>query len=846
MKGEKREKERAIEWLRDIFEADLSKLGLSLLIILSLLPYAWIRSFDMVFFGIFSVEVGLRIVVLRHALRNRKLNKIEIAMIVLDIVATLSFLPLEAVVDDTRFLRIFRLSRMVMLVSYWGNVVRDVWIILAKRERRYQLTFVASVVMILAFLSAILLDHFESLPLDFNEDGIPDTGANGKRAPFGVLLWWSFRQLQDPGNLLKDSSLSLAFIASFVLTIAGIFVIAFFIGIGTSVVEELVETGRQRRIGLRRHTVIANIGPNNRTLVDELVEYYAKSFRSAKIAVMGNAARRYPFLHEDLLRRIRYRQGKAISKHDLLRVDTDQASRVILLGHEESENSDSEVISQILSVREVSPDTRIYAEILRADNIHAARSAGQEKTVPILAQRFVALLLADIVIFPGVDKIYGDLICSRGDEIYTCFYGKGMLKNTAKPTAILPPFGELLTRCYHTHGVILLGYCLLDDTQPDGIRHIIVPGTTKGERFPAVPPVDKLHGFFGISRNFDRLKDFVLSLPEVSAKAPPQNDTPIPEFSVDYAGSSIEHLLICGFHEGIIDFCEQMVLFAPSVNITVMVPDSDRINGLATLFEERSEEPVLDHRDRRVAFVDSGQGQVHYRVANDASRRGIVQILAGDWADERTLFRQQQHRFDISKMGVILLAPTFGEEDPDARTALSLLKLIKRAEESPDTLNANLRIVCEVQSTEKAELLESRFAKDTSDNSPNITILGRERTRNAFLAQSVFVPTVTSIFQELLTERGNELYRLRASTIEKGEKGDKDNRVVNFGHLLNTLYHRDEILVVGIELDDGRVVVNPDPKSDDYFFSMAELRYIYAIGNNDAWKGPDSAPQPAP
>lgn len=831
MKGEKREKESAIEWLRDIFETDLSRLLLSLLIILSLLPYAWIRSFDMVFFGIFSVEVGLRIMVLRNALRNRQLNRLEIAMIILDIVAILSFLPLEAIIDDVRFLRLFRLSRMIMLLSYWSSVMRDVWLILTKRERRYQLTFVASVVVIMAFLSAILLDHFASLPIDFNDDGIVDTGTNGKRAPFALLLWWSFRQLQDPGNLLKDPSLSLVFVASLLLTMAGIFVIAFLIGIGTSVVEELVETGRQRRIGLRRHSVIANIGPNNRTLVDELVEYYAKSFRSAKIAVMGDAPRRYPFLHEEALRRIRYREGQAISKHDLLRVDTDQASRVILLGHDGSENSDSEVISQILSVREVSPRTRIYAELTRADNVQAALRAGKEKTVPILAQRFVALLLAEIVIFPGVEKVYADLICSRGDEIYTCFYGIGVLSNTEKPTAILPPFGELLSRCYHAHGVILLGYSLLDDTQPGGVRHAIVPGTTRGEQFPAAPPVDRLHGFFGISRNFERLKDFVRSLPEVSATAPPRDDAPVPEFTVDYAGDDIRHILICGFHEGIIDFCEQMVLFAPGLSISVMVPSAEQISDFAEQFEQRSEEQVLDQRDRRVTFIDSGDGQVHYRVANDASRRGLVRILAGDWADERILFSQKKARYNIADMGVVLLAPTLGEEDPDARTSLSLLKLIQRAEQNPDSLHPALRIVCEVQSTEKAELLQSRFGNRSAGSWPQITIVGRERTRNAILAQSVFVPTVTSIYQELLTERGNELYRLRATAADQG------HRVLNFGHLLATLYQRDELVLIGIELDDGRVVVNPDPKSDDYFFTLEELRYIYAIGHSDAWNG---------
>ena len=46
-------------------------------------------------------------------------------------------------------------------------------LILSKRERRYQIAFVISTVVILTFAAAILLAHFSSSATDFNEDGIP-------------------------------------------------------------------------------------------------------------------------------------------------------------------------------------------------------------------------------------------------------------------------------------------------------------------------------------------------------------------------------------------------------------------------------------------------------------------------------------------------------------------------------------------------------------------------------------------------------------------------------------------------------------------------------------------------
>lgn len=362
------EKVPTLERLRDVFEADATRLLLSALIILSVLPLPWVDRVSLGFFAIFAAELALRVVLLRHELRQRRLNRTEIVVLALDVVATLSFLPLEGLFGglDVRYLRLIRLSRMLMLLSYWSPVGKEIWVILSKRERRYQLFFVAALVVLLTFTAGILLYNVDPTSVDFDEDGkLRDPG-------FWTTVWWSFRQLQDPGNLVKTPSATVAFVFSLVLTLFGIFVIAFLIGIGASVVRELVEVGRERRLGLRNHSLIVNLGPHSRVLVEELVAYYAKSFRSARLVTMGHAPARYDYMYADSLRSVRYRRGSGATEHDLRKVDGDRARRVILLGEGEHNLADAEVIGQILMARRVNASCRIFAELVRPDNMRAA------------------------------------------------------------------------------------------------------------------------------------------------------------------------------------------------------------------------------------------------------------------------------------------------------------------------------------------------------------------------------------------------------------------------------------------------------------------------------------------
>lgn len=816
--------EEMAEWFRDLFESDFTRLALSVLIILSVMP--WFEVYALVFFAIFAVELFGRVAVLRDDLRQRSINRVELLFLVIDVIATLSFLPIEVLWDDIRYLRLIRLSRMLLLVGYWGPIAREIWTILIKRERRYQIFFIVASVAILSFIAAVLLYHF-------NRGKVDDP------AQFWTFLWWSFRQIEDPGNMVQDPKATLAFFCSVFLTLSGLFIFSFLIGIATSVVEELVKVGRERRIGLRRHSVICNISPHTRVLLEELVTYYAKSLRLPKIITMGPAESRYNYMYEERLRRIRYRQGQALSTHDLQKVDADRARRVILLGNRDREASDSEIVSQILSVREVNPDSNIYAEIYRRDNVQAAQRAGGPRTVPVLADQLVNLFLAKIVAFPGVEPIYTELLTSQGEEIYTCVYDYGAMENRRRPSGTMLPFGELMERCHRAHGVILLGHLLADDRGPTGFIHSLNPGGRRRPDRPArpiIPDVASLRGFFGVASNFTRLREFVDSLPDVSAARRGQGQGarggPVPGFGVCPIGACLSRLLICGFHDGLIDCCEQLILFCDELEVFVMVPDESHVDRVVETFVERREDGGIPGLEHRVRFSRGrGSGAIDYTEEQHPERRGRIQIISGDWANENTMLEHPDSGYQFAQMDAVLFTYSLGEPDPDARTALGLIKLINLKETHPERMKPDLRIVCEVQNTEKAELFQRRFGRSSREASSPchpISIVAAESMRNALMAQAIFVPGIDTIYRELLSEEGEEVCKLLVS-----EPVDPGIRL-SFGQLLATLYQRDDLLLLAVELQDPvegrRLVVNPRHGSPDYTFNAGELVSIFAIG----------------
>ncbi|MHC5079474.1 MAG: ion transporter [Planctomycetota bacterium] len=843
-------------------EQETVKLVLSALIIISLLPYEQVLHkglstlLSLLFLLIFGCEFSIRLAMYMRARKKGRAGTLEAVLLVFDLVATLSFIPIEEVLHQVKVFRVFRLTRIFLLLRYWGPIAKEVWIILMKR--RYQVLFAACLVAILAFVAGVLLKNLNE-DFDYDDDGVifyPDENGNyarngegvfetvepGKKGThsrdeedrrFSTILWWSFRQVQDPGNLIRVPQGGLVVFLSFLLTIGGLFIISFIIGIGTTVVEELVSASRSRPIGMKEHSAIMNVSRASHLLLQELQNYYMKHVRKAKIAVLGSTEARPDYLYRPELRRVRYRFGNPTNVQDLKKVDAENAMRVILLGDVEEPGSDAQVISQILSARQLNPEGWILAEIHHESNLNAAATAGGKNTIPIPVGKFAGLFLTNIVLFPGIEEVYRELLTATGQEIYTVLFGEREIPHL-RPGIQAPPFTDLFNVAYERWGIILLGVL---GTPPEGAE------PWKAGAHPFLNPEPRkafeegIAGFAGLSPSFEDLRDFSLAFAEGRLSQPSATPEPrgkLPSFMLCPESFGIEKLLICNFRESLVDFIEQVALFLKKVEIFVMVRDPAEGETMETLLISHSQRMEAGGVRREGTFKRTKEGLI-FRFRKRGQPPVHIRTVVGDPSDERELLDPHVGNFTLKDIDTIVYTPEVGvETDPDAMTALGLLKIWDLQDNRPEAFKPSFRIIAEVSDPDKGDLLEKRALAVSPDSRRcrQFTVLSRERIRNHFLAQAIFVPGIASIYNQLLSETGQEICRLLP--VWKGIDRDAE---VTFREMVHALYQRKpQLILFGVELLDEKTGVrelylNPRSGEPGFRFNLRNLIAVCAVGD---------------
>src|SRR5690349_5374401 len=213
------EREPRSDWqtrLGDVVESRRLKVTLAVLIVISVLPGGYDQRYWYVFVGAFGVELLLRLALLWR--RGRETSNLEIVFFAVDLLAFLSFLPVHhwlgfATIPD--WLIVLRLTRLLVLLRFARELARDVYSILTRREQLQQFGLVTAAVLVLAFVAATVLYQLD-VRHDYDADGAPDRD-------FIHQMWWSFRQLESPDNLVPTLEVTpLVAIVSLGLTIVGV------------------------------------------------------------------------------------------------------------------------------------------------------------------------------------------------------------------------------------------------------------------------------------------------------------------------------------------------------------------------------------------------------------------------------------------------------------------------------------------------------------------------------------------------------------------------------------------------------------------------------------------------
>lgn len=867
---------------------------LSAAIILSLLPLPWVQRFDPLFFTMFSCELVLRVLVMWGRSRNPDADAGSImerpaprrglgrsrsgswALLFFDVLALVSFVPLPTDAAGARWLRLFRLTRMLLLISYWAPLVLDLWAILSRRERTRQIVLMGFVVGGLSFAGAVVMYHLTDGAVagpgpggwpDVTGDEVYDT----EDRKFHNLLWWSFRQVQDPGNMLSSPVAVPLVIISLGLTVFGLFLVSFLIGLGTDVVQELLQLSRLRPPGLRGHTVIVGVTPSTPRLLAELRRYYRKLlptdarvlsrawFRDLwrrglvgpRYLVVGRTEEPPDFLRDPDLSRVTYRERADEDDGLIARADLYHAKRVLLLADPQQPSPDADTIETLLNLVERvrhqaersprRPNERqrvVIAEILDDSNVAAARAAvvpGRStfRAFVVPTERLVALFIAGVVRRPGLGDLLEELLTSRGHELYTCFFrtdglGFAMREPPDLGRDAARAIDRLLRRGLHGPSTVVPVGLLVATGGDDGLHDFRVVVNPQ----PHDPPLSGGSvGLVAVADNFGSIRAFVESEPKATSAA--QEAAPLDVAALAAARppalertpqTVIGRVLVCGFRRGSIYMLEELLREQVRGEVLVLVEDEAELQRARDALEEHSQ--LVERRlmpSYHGTFTRQPSGSYVFTCpGTEVVEDSRVHLGVADWMASRHLVDLPAGFGHVGDLDAVIFVAD-GQGKNDARTTTALLKL-EDLLVAHGAAHGRPRVVAEVFDAPLAARLEQHFR---TMGKHHVRIYSIPQLRAFFLFQSVIVPGFDAVYSELLGSWGQSFVRLRPAKRPTG--------ATTFRDLALGLRRRGQLLV-GVVLadDDGREVLHvaPAPADPGHRIELERLVYLWVIAED--------------
>lgn len=831
------------DWLvraGELIETRRVKLVLAILIVISVLPGGYDQRYWYLFAAPFTVELAIRGALLWR--RGRDASNLEYVFLLVDLLAFLSFLPIHDWLslgshELPELLVILRLTRLLVLLRFARELARDVHAILTRREQLQQFGLVTAAVIVLSFVAAVVLYQLGE-PHDFAGDGLPED------ASFLDRMWWSFRQLESADNLVQNLRVRPAIaVVSLLLTIIGVFVISYIIGIGANVVEQVVRAERRRTVGYKGHSLVIGNIAETEILVREFVRIYDKNsslrrlrpreiwrwlFHGAprprrhalpRMALLGPREDPPPFLYEPGMRWVVYREGEGADPEALERVGAQHAKRAILLARSEGgPDADAITIASLAAFRSVNPHAHAFVEVLESHDGEIVHQVGGGGTYALDVPRFLGLFLCHHLIAPGVEALYRDLLTAEGSEIYThVFVEKEELDAVARLAKDGTfPFAHLARRALVEHGVVLCGAFLGEGLARrhenlislDGLTQWLNPHTVDPDDArvaglggkPGEVPIERLRGLIGIATSYPPLRHYARQLLDGSglrtASVPDAELEAAREVArgVFYDERAVQRVLIVGYSSALPSLLHALARFVPDVEVVLVLGqrgDEHASIGrrLASLRVglDGTEEPGIE--GVRVPLERGGSAMIHTHSGSDLASFAVNVI-------------GRSKSFDVA---VFLSEPD--SADRDARTALRVLRFARALLQGQAPRGQTLHILAEFGSLRRGERLKQNLNEHRcgfqDPSAMRMTLVSTEQIKNYFMVHSAFVPGVTAIYDRLIGIPGQEILRVE---VPPGE-----GPPLTFAALSEAFEAR-RTIPIAIGMRDGRVILNPPPR----------------------------------
>lgn len=298
----------------------------------------------------FSVELIIRFLILQSMKQHSsKLEqRMEWIFWWVDVLATIVMIPMLAIIPYGGALRMLRLVR---LLRPWIVIVRNIRDVMHEGQFLQEINLIILILAVMSIGGGVVAQYIIG-EFDYTQDGIMGPEDNTMLA----RIWFAFRLLSDPGNTVLFPDNNALILISVVSIVIGLFVLAFFIGIGASIVSELMVKLRNERLNYANHMVMIGWNSVSPYVVSQLRTITERSFTKLKMVLLGEEKDPPKELLSE--KWMSYRWGELQEVESLKRVNLGVARQAIVNAPDGLSEADSlaQNFFKLLAIRKVNPN----------------------------------------------------------------------------------------------------------------------------------------------------------------------------------------------------------------------------------------------------------------------------------------------------------------------------------------------------------------------------------------------------------------------------------------------------------------------------------------------------------
>ena len=255
-------------------------------------------------------------------------------------------------------------------------------------------------------ISTISVVIYGTLSEYYIENPLPDSGIHS----LFTSLWWTMQTLTTVGY--GDTA-----VVGYAGRLNAIFIMV--VGIGSlgfllaSVSANIVNSKISRKLGsvkirMRNHVVICNYDPAGKEIIRTLNREGISAVLVSNREISGEG------LEFDFIK------GSCLDRETLKRAGIEKSDSAIILAgkyvdEEEAVEVDAKTILMGMTIKKMSPGTRVIAEILEHNSEEHAISAGIDET--IVRGNLSTMLLSRSIKSPGITRLLKELISETGNFV---------------------------------------------------------------------------------------------------------------------------------------------------------------------------------------------------------------------------------------------------------------------------------------------------------------------------------------------------------------------------------------------------------------------------------------------